>query len=78
MTDPRSLDSVRAVVAEQGDAIRRQYRAVGTGIGRPDPAGPYVITVYVVDHADVPSDPGAVEGIALHFEVTGRFHSQPD
>jgi hypothetical protein len=74
MADPRSLDEVRAVLATHRADITRRFSAVGTGIGRPDPDGPYVITVYI---ADLPSAPPAViDGVPLNFQVTGPFRAE--
>lgn len=78
MADPRSLDSVRAVLAEHRDEITRRFAAHGTGIGRPEPDGPYVITVYVADAVAVPPGPLSIDGIPLRFEPTGPFRAHGD
>lgn len=76
MAETHSLESVRAVLEAHRAELTQRCSAVGTGIGRPDPSGPYVITVYVADPADVPPDPGAIDGVPLRFEVTGSFHAR--
>ncbi|WP_320065243.1 hypothetical protein [Micromonospora sp. RTGN7] len=77
MTGVESLDAVRRVLAARRADILRRYCAVGTGIGRPDPTGPYVITVYVTDPALVPGGEERVDGVALHFVPTGPFQAGP-
>jgi hypothetical protein len=73
VADAYSLDSVRDVVSQRRSEIMHRFDAHGVGIGRPDPAGPYVISVYVTADADIPADPQSADGIPLHFVVTGQI-----
>ncbi|GAA2184185.1 hypothetical protein [Micromonospora lupini] len=76
MAEPGSLDNVRAVLAAHRTDLTRRYAAVGTGIGRPDPSGPYVITVYVTEPALVARTDESVDGVALRFVLTGPFQAR--
>ncbi|MGC4747106.1 hypothetical protein ACLQ28_15820 [Micromonospora sp. DT201] len=76
MAEPNSLDAVRAVLATHRADLTRRFAAVGTGIGRPDPAGPYVITVYVTDPVLVALTSERVDGVALRFVLTGPFEAR--
>ncbi|MEV1154402.1 hypothetical protein AB0J27_03200 [Micromonospora chokoriensis] len=76
MAEPGSLDAVRATLAAHRADLTRRFAAVGTGIGRPDPSGPYVITVYVSDPALVAVTSESVDGVALHFVLTGPFQAR--
>lgn len=77
MADPRSLESVRAVLAAHRDELVQRFSASGIGIGRPDPGGSYVITVYLASSRDVPTV-DAIDGVPLRFEVTGPFRAHSD
>ncbi|EEP73942.1 hypothetical protein MCAG_04269 [Micromonospora sp. ATCC 39149] len=77
VTGAGSLDAARRVLAARRADIVRRYSASGAGIGRPDPTGPYVITVYVTDPALVPGGPERVDGVHLHFVLTGPFRAGP-
>lgn len=75
MTDARSLEHVRAVLRQHRGDLLRDYRAVGVGVGGPDDAGRYVITIYV--HAStLPTEARDLEGVPLHFEATEQFQAQ--
>ncbi|MET8091277.1 hypothetical protein [Micromonospora sp. NPDC005220] len=76
MAEPGSLEAVRAVLAAHRADLTRRYAAVGTGIGRPDPSGPYVITIYVTDPASVPVTSESVDGVPLRFVLTGPFEAR--
>lgn len=71
MADATSLEAVRDVLRRNKEAILATYRAVGVGVGKPTPTEPaYVITVYLESADDLPA-PRSVEGVPLHFQVTG-------
>ncbi|MGC4876656.1 hypothetical protein ACLQ26_10410 [Micromonospora sp. DT43] len=76
MAEPGSLDNVRAVLAAHRTDLTRRYAAAGTGIGRPDPSGPYVISVYVTDPALVARTGESVDGVPLRFVLTGPFEAR--
>lgn len=77
MAEPVRLHRVRSVLERRRPEITATYRAVGTGIGKRDPADDgYVITVYLVRASDVPAAEQAVDGVPLQFIVTGEFRAQ--
>lgn len=71
MVDPHVLAAIRTVLDTYRAEITRRYGAVGAGITRPEPAGPYVITVYLRGWEQVPAHPHQVAGLPLRFVVTG-------
>ncbi|MEU1728927.1 hypothetical protein ACNF49_29475 [Actinomadura sp. ATCC 39365] len=71
MADPYSLAEVRTVLAEHRQELLARFSGHGIGIGRPDPEGPYVITVYVSE--PVPARPAAVEGVPVRLQPAGPF-----
>ena len=76
--DPHDLEQVRQVLQSHRAALLAEPHVVGVGIGRPDPKGPYVLTV-MTDRA-VPSPPVAsVDGIPVVWQATGplRFQGGP-
>lgn len=76
MADPRSLREVRAVLAEHREELMRRFSAAGVGIGRPDPGGSYVITVYVTDPAHARVAPDPIDGVPVRCLPAGPFHAQ--
>jgi len=75
MADPHALEEVRRVVAAHRTAILARFSAVGLGVGRPEPDGPYVITVYV-ERLPERSEPMSVEDVPIRLVVTGPFRAQ--
>lgn len=74
MTDPKNLESVRALLNRSRKDLMERHHAEGVGIGRQ--GDEYVIVVYLRTAAQRPKEPESLEGVPLKFEVTGPFTTQ--
>lgn len=71
MGETGNLERVQQVLERNKDEILRRYKAVGVGIGKRENG--YVITVYLKSKSDVPTELQTIQGVPVHFEVTGEF-----
>ena len=70
------LETVRRVLREKRDLIRRQFPSTGMGIGKDSATGGYNIVVYLATARDMPIEPVEIDGVPVAFSVTGRFEAQ--
>jgi len=71
MGETGNLERVQQVLERNKDEILRRYKAVGVGLGKR--VNDYIITVYLKSKNNVPTELQMIEGVPLHFEVTGEF-----
>jgi hypothetical protein len=74
MTDPKNLETVRALLNRSRKDLMERHQAEGVGIGRQ--GDEYVIVVYLRSATQRPKKPESLEGVPLKFEVTGPFTTQ--
>jgi hypothetical protein len=76
-SDPQKLEDVRSVLHRNKADIIQRYRAEGVAIGKRQPRDEsYVIVVYLSSRDKLPAEAVEIEGIPLHFEITGKFKLQ--
>lgn len=73
MVDRRDPEQVSRVLDRHREEIVRTYGAIGSAVGKRDPADDeYVIVVYLRSAEEIPPQPVSIEGVPVKFVVTGE------